>query len=214
MDATLRIEANELDRRRAKHFTRRPRTKLSAQRQRTVARAVIRAQAGDREAHRYLYLTFADNVYGYVRAIVHDDYEAEDITQGVFTKLMTAISRYREGSVPFSHWLLRLSHNAAVDYIRSSRAAPFEEIRGLDEEAEDALSERSRLLRAALETLPAEQREVVILRHVAGLTPTEIAARTGRTTSSIHGLHHRGRGALCAELRELEAAPVTRRVAA
>jgi RNA polymerase sigma-70 factor, ECF subfamily len=50
----------------------------------------------------------------------------------------------------------------------------------------------------------------VILRHVVGLTPGEIADRMGRTESSIHGLHHRGRRALQRELQRLDSMPVTR----
>jgi RNA polymerase sigma-70 factor, ECF subfamily len=49
---------------------------------------------------------------------------------------------------------------------------------------------------------------VLVLRHIAGLSPSEIAERIGKTESSVHGLHHRGRGALQETLRELEAAPV------
>jgi RNA polymerase sigma-70 factor (ECF subfamily) len=50
---------------------------------------------------------------------------------------------------------------------------------------------------------------VLVLRHVAGLSPGEIAERLDKTEGSIHGLHHRGRGALQEALRDLEAAPVT-----
>src|SRR5665809_153262 len=53
---------------------------------RVVAQAIARAKTGDREAFRFLYLRYVDNVYGYVRSIVRDDYEAEDVTQHVFTK--------------------------------------------------------------------------------------------------------------------------------
>ena len=45
----------------------------------------------------------------------------------------------------------------------------------------------------ALRTLPEEQRDVVVLRHLVGLTPGEIATWMGRSEASIHGLHHRGR---------------------
>jgi DNA-directed RNA polymerase specialized sigma24 family protein len=66
------------------------------------------------------------------------------------------------------------------------------------------------VLKDALATLPPAQREVLILRHFAGLSPTEIATRTGKTEGSIHGLHHRGRRALTAELASRGAAPATR----
>ena len=55
-------------------------------------------------------------------------------------------------------------------------------------------------LRSALETLPDDQREIIVLRHVGGLAPAEIAARLGRSESAVNGLHHRGRRALRDEL--------------
>ena len=70
--------------------------------------------------------------------------------------------------------------------------------------------DRAETVRSALATLPDEQREVVILRHVIGLTPGEIADRMGRSEGSIHGLHHRGRRALQRELERLDSAPFTR----
>jgi RNA polymerase sigma-70 factor (ECF subfamily) len=70
--------------------------------------------------------------------------------------------------------------------------------------------DRGETVRAALAALPEEQREVVVLRHVVGLTPAEIANRMGRSESSIHGLHHRGRRTLQRELELLDSTPSTR----
>src|SRR6266446_9511647 len=81
-----------------------------------VQRAVARAKAGDRDAIRYLYVRYADSVYGYVRSILDDDYEAEDVTQHVFLKLMTSIGKYEPRGVPFLGWILRVAHNVAVDH--------------------------------------------------------------------------------------------------
>ena len=67
---------------------------------RVVAQAVARAKQGDREALRFLYIRYADNVYGYVASIVRDDYEAEDVTQHVFAKLMTALAEVRAARGP------------------------------------------------------------------------------------------------------------------
>jgi RNA polymerase sigma-70 factor, ECF subfamily len=176
---------------------------------RIVAQAVARAKQGDKEAVRFLYLQYADNVYGYVRSIVRDEYEAEDVTQHVFGKLMTVIVKYDQQGVPFIGWLLRLSHNVAIDHLRSRRAIPCEEVRELYPQSDDDESSRNRslMLREALATLPDEQRRVIVLRHVVGLSPGEIASEMGRTEPSIHGLHHRGRGALRAVLSEMECEP-------
>jgi RNA polymerase sigma-70 factor, ECF subfamily len=174
-----------------------------------VYEAVAAAKAGDMSALHFLYVRFADDVCAYVRSIVRDPHAAEDITQTVFAKLMKAIHRYERRNVPFAAWIIRVARNVALDHIRASRQIPLAEVRTSDEGGEQVGFERAQCLRDALQLLPHNQREVLILRHVAGLSPGEIAERLGKTEASIHGLHHRGRGALRAALRELEAAPVT-----
>jgi RNA polymerase sigma-70 factor (ECF subfamily) len=174
---------------------------------RQVQLAIVSAKQGDREALQLLYVRYAENVYGYVASILHDDKEAEDLTQHVFLKLISAIHKYDDRGVPFSAWLLRLARNAALDHLRRRRAIPAEEVFGADTDVDERSLNRADSLRAALRSLPEEQREVVVLRHVLGLTPPEIAAQTGRSESSIHGLHHRGRKALRQELLRLDAAP-------
>jgi RNA polymerase sigma-70 factor (ECF subfamily) len=177
---------------------------------RLISRAVRRAQAGDREALGFLYARYADDIYGYVRSIVRDHHEAEDVTQHVFAKLLHVIGRYQERDVPFLAWLLRVARNASVDHVRQRRLVPVEEVRVTDRRIGEAHRwERINDLKDALATLPLAQREVLVLRHFAGLTPIEIAARTGKTEGSIHGLHHRGRRALWAELTSRDAAPTS-----
>jgi RNA polymerase sigma-70 factor (ECF subfamily) len=179
---------------------------------RVVAQAIARAKAGDQEAVRFLYMRYADNVYGYVRSIVKDHYEAEDVTQHVFAKLMTALPKYEARDVPFAAWILRVARNVAVDHMRQRRAVPCEEVRELDhrrDEGTDA-QQTSLALREALEALPEDQREVIVLRHLVGLTPGEIAGRLDKTEPSVHGLHHRGRGALRTTLAERHCAPAVR----
>jgi RNA polymerase sigma-70 factor (ECF subfamily) len=181
---------------------------------RLVTQAVARAKQGDREAVRFLYLQYADNIYGYVRSIVRDEYEAEDVTQHVFAKLITIIAKYEERDVSFSAWILRVARNVAVDHMRQRRAIPCEEVRELFHEEEDASHTRSWMLRDALATLPDAQREVIVLRHIVGLSPAEISGRLGRTEPSVHGLHNRGRGALCTALSEMQCAPIVGTTAA
>jgi RNA polymerase sigma-70 factor (ECF subfamily) len=171
--------------------------------------AIARAKEGDRDAVHYLYVTYAQNVYGYVRSIVRDDHEAEDVTQHVFAKLMTVIVKYDDRGIPFAGWLLRLARNLAIDHMRANRLTPVETVfdpqttSGGDLDGADSV-------RSALASLPEEQREVVLLRHLMGYTPGEIADRMGRSESSVHGLHHRGRRALQKELTRLDSAPFTR----
>lgn len=169
---------------------------------RLVDRAVARAKQGDREAVRFLYFQYADNVFGYVRTIVRDHHDAEDVTQQVFAKLITSIHKHQDRGLPFVSWLMRMSHNVAIDAVRARRETPAEEIFGPDQRGSEDGAHDASSLRDAFRALPDDQREVVVMRHVMGLTPVEIAARTGRTHSSVYGLHHRGRRALCDELRK------------
>ena len=170
--------------------------------------AVARAKAGDREGIHYLYVRYAEDVSRYVASLVRDRHEAEDITQNVFAKLITTIEKYEQREVPFDAWIFRVARNAALDYLRSRRAIPSEEVRVADTGRAEVSSDRALALRQALGELPEDQREVLMLRHIAGLSPTEIAGMLDKTESSIHGLHHRGRRSLVDGLAELGAAPV------
>jgi len=175
---------------------------------RVLTRAVQRAKEGDREALRYLYLRYADNVYGYVRSIVNDEHEAEDVTQHVFTKLMTVLPKYEQRDVPFAAWILRVARNVALDHMRKRNPIPCDEIREPAPAGDDENAERVALtLREALAALPEDQRRVIVLRHLVGLTPGEIAGRLGKSEPSVHGLHHRGRGELRTMLTERRCGP-------
>ena len=159
-------------------------------------------------ALRYLYLRYADNVYGYARSIVRDEHDAEDVTQHVFARLMTALERYEQRAVPFSAWLLRITHNAAIDHMRR-RVMVSDDSEAIDERDDDRSHELVGMLRSALEELPEIQRQVVVMRHVGGYSPGEIAVALDRSEDAVHGLHHRGRRALRNALTQAGAAPMT-----
>lgn len=175
--------------------------------------AVARAKAGDSEGLHFLYVRYADDVLRYVASFVRDHHEAEDITQNVFAKLMKAIKRYQQQEVPFDAWILRVARNAALDHLRAKRAIPTEEVRVADNGHAETRLDRGNALREALEQLPEDQREVLVLRHIVGLSPVEIAGTLNKSESSVHGLHHRGRRSLRASLVDLGAAPVVARPA-
>ena len=173
---------------------------------------MLRAQAGDGDAVRVLYLRYKDNVYGYVLSFVRDHHEAEDITQHVFLKLVSVIHKYRAREVPFTSWLLRVARNVALDHMRQRRALPCDEVYDIGHESDQSADDLRRGLEQALGSLPEDQRKVIVLRQLVGLTPGEIAARMGRTEASIHGLHHRARRAVQRELMAIDCGPRSRAV--
>jgi RNA polymerase sigma-70 factor, ECF subfamily len=173
------------------------------------AEVIERAKRGDRDALHFLYVRHADGVNACIRRMVQDRHEAEDLTQAVFVKLIRVIHTYEDRGLPFAAWINRVARNTALDHLRASRVVPVEEVRPPDSSSDDTDYERLWSLREALEELPETQREVLVLRHIAGLSPSEIAERLGRSEGSVHGLHHRARGALRSALLERGSGPVT-----
>jgi RNA polymerase sigma-70 factor (ECF subfamily) len=176
-----------------------------------VRAAIARAQAGNMQALNFLYLRHADEVLRFVKSMVRDHHEAEDITQNVFIKLMRVIGKYEPREVPFSAWIRKVARNVALDHLRARKVTLFEDIQVADSDCRLASRERNHDLCEALDRLTEDQREVLILRHVIGLSPAEIAKLLGKKENAIHGLHHRGRLSLQSALRELGAAPVVAR---
>ena len=166
--------------------------------------------AGEPHAVEEIYRHYGHLVYTIALRPLGDRADAEDVTQQVFLKLMSVIHKYQPREVPFTSWLLRVSRNVALDYLRQRRLVPCEEVYGPAHAADDAGQDRRWGLEQALGTLPEEQRNVVVLRHLVGLTPGEIAERMGRSEASIHGLHHRARKAVREELIQAGCAPAAR----
>jgi RNA polymerase sigma-70 factor, ECF subfamily len=205
----IRREADQLEATAARaRFRRRRIQDNSAEYQRLVLEAAVRARDGDADALRFLYLRYADCIYGYVCSIVRDEHEAEDVTQHVFAKLPAALARYEPRAAPFSAWILRVAYNAAIDHMRTRRPVPCEEVRSNDVADDDSGRERFADLRLALDALPAEQRDVLVLRFIVGLSPREVAERLGRSEDAVHGLQHRGRRSLRREMERIESLPV------
>src|SRR3954452_5511691 len=87
--AAVRREADRLAASGRGERFRRRRLEHSKDSEALVLSAVVGAKAGDADAIRFLYLRYADNVYGYVCSIVRDEHEGEDVTQQIFAKLLT-----------------------------------------------------------------------------------------------------------------------------
>jgi RNA polymerase sigma-70 factor (ECF subfamily) len=182
--------------------------------ERRTRRVVGAARAGDREALGELYVSHAPAVHAHVLRVVKDVDDADDVTQQVFAKLLTGLDRYRPGETPFIVWVLRVARNTAIDHLRQARAVPVDEVddrRAGDDRA--AADEVRAALRAALAGLPQGQREVLLLTHLVGLSPHEIATLLGCTVRAVHGLHYRGRAAVRVTLTDLGSAPAVARLA-
>ena len=160
------------------------------------AALVRRLVHGDAAALEEIAARHARAAYGLALHMLGDAGWAEELVQDVLLRLWRQPQRYDPARGSVQTWLLRITHNAAVDALRSRRGTA--RARDGDAAALDALpaagldpfacawdGARAAAVRRALAALPAEQREVVELAYYGGLSQAEIATRTGRPLSTI-----------------------------
>jgi RNA polymerase sigma-70 factor (ECF subfamily) len=168
-----------------------------------TARLVARVQDGQRDLFAVLYMRYFDRVYSYLRMVIGDVHEAEDLTQTVFVKIMEALPRYERRRQPFRAWLFVVVRNEAVSHLRARGRArvdledPSElaRLRIADPAPEPSLGALDWIsddeLMLFVERLPAVQRQVLLMRHMLDLNNVEIAAILGRTPNGVAVLHRR-----------------------
>jgi RNA polymerase sigma-70 factor, ECF subfamily len=159
-----------------------------------VERAVARATQGHSDAFHFLYVRFVDEV----RALVHgrvSDADVETVTRAVFTELLSDIQHYDPVETPFAVWIRRLAEKVVNSNGLADRqsVADRHALAGAGDDGEDG---RSPPLHEALIRLPDDQRQVLVLRHLAGLSKREIAERLGNSEASVDELHANGSRAL------------------
>jgi RNA polymerase sigma-70 factor (ECF subfamily) len=172
----------------------------------SVRQLVASAQGGDVQAMGALYDHYVERVFRFVRFRLGSHLDAEDVSQRVFLQMIEALPRYHSRGAPFGAWLFRIARNAVIDHRRTHRIhEPLEAVvdsasaeRG-PEEATITAAEMERVA-AALNHLTDDQREVITLRFVAGLSHGEIAAVLGRREGAVRATQFRALHALRQQL--------------
>ena len=157
--------------------------------------------SGDKSAISSLIERHSRRVRDYIHMMVKDRDVADDIFQETFIKAVRVIDegRYTDNG-KFLSWILRIAHNQVIDYFRAQRQdrSVSETNAGYDVLGTLRLSERTvedsmvseqieRDVRALVELLPAEQREVVMMRYFAGLSFKDIAEQTDVSINTALG---------------------------
>jgi RNA polymerase sigma factor (sigma-70 family) len=156
--------------------------------------------SGNVNALEVLVLRHKDKLYTSIHFLVKDKYLAEDIFQDVFIRIIDTVrsGRYTDEG-KFLPWAMRIAHNLCVDHFRKVKRTPiiktgddqdiFEVLNFTEPSAEDQMirSQSHSRVRQLLDQLPADQREVIILRHYADLSFKEIAALTGCSINTALG---------------------------
>lgn len=157
-----------------------------------VERRLVReAQAGSSAAMARLYSLHWRGAYRAAYLITHDAAAAEDIAQDGFLAAIDALDRFDRRRA-FAPWLHRIVANRALDWSR--REALRRRVDGADSVFEPLAppEEIGGEMMAALKDLPAEQRAVVVLRHLLEYTPGEIAQMLDLPRGTVNSRLRRG----------------------
>jgi len=143
---------------------------------------VARAQEGDRAAFEMLY---RDNVQAVARQVrLRLGSADEDVVAEVFLRAWRGLASYRDLGRAFGAWLHGIAHHVIVDELRSrARTTPVAELpdKGIDPMTTELLS-----LRQALDRLPDDQRQVIELKYLVGMTNDEVAEAMHSTPGAIN----------------------------
>lgn len=176
---------------------------------------VRRARGGDLAAFGVLVERHRSLVYRVAARMVGAD-DADDVTQEAFLRAFHRLGKFR-GDSPFRNWLLRITHNAALDALDRRKRDPSPSDRTTDEHDARAhagsgvrmktpadeleISERRGRLERKLEGLRPSHRSVLVLRDLEGLPYEQIAELTGMPLGSVKARLHRARAELIEILR-------------
>lgn len=173
-----------------------------------------RARAGDRQAFALLVRRHQERVFRFVLRMLGSRDEAMDLTQDAFLKAWNALPGWRP-EARFATWLFQIARNATLDLLRRRQLVEFVP---LDADApgeaafeprdaaplpEERLADQQRigLLERALAALPAEQREILLLRELEDMSYAEIAATLGINEGTVKSRLARARVAALAHYR-------------
>ncbi len=157
----------------------------------TDAELITRVLAGERNAYRPIVERYQNRIHAVVYGMLHNAEDARDLTQNAFIKAYQSLKDFRIES-SFYTWLYRIAVNLAIDHCRKTKrrkTSAFDEALGNRDddgnlmelhhvENPQKLLQRKELrdkIFAAMDELSEEQRQVILLREVEGLSYKEIS---------------------------------------
>lgn len=168
---------------------------------------IDRATAGDREAFGELYERYISRVYRHVFYMVNDVDVAQDLTEQTFLRALEAIQRYEKRGIPLLAWLLRIARNLSLNNQRVQRNNSS--IRKNSEDAVAASPEscceaklNGEEVRQAVGALEGDQRQVIVLRFMDGLSYADVARVLGKSVGAVRVAQYRALRALRRRLED------------
>jgi RNA polymerase sigma-70 factor (ECF subfamily) len=183
---------------------------LKALRKEADERLLIEAAQKDPARFAELYENNFERVYAYVVRRAGDRVEAEDLTSEVFHHALANLRRFEWRGIPFAAWLFRIAGNLISDRWQRTGREPVmddsseaESVPAKAAEMEEV--ERRATLFRLVDTLPAEQRRVVVLRFLEQKSIKEVAREIRKTEGAVKQLQFRAISTLRARLEGADA---------
>ena len=185
---------------------------LTARNKERQADERLLVEAAQRDPARFadLYENNFERVYAYVVRRVGDRAETEDLVSEVFHHALAHLKRYEWRGIPFAAWLYRIAANLISDrWQRKDREDVADEPEQIESAAATGVEfeevERRATLFRLVETLPAEQRRVVLLRFVEEKSIKEVAREIRKTEGAVKQLQFRALTSLRARMEGADA---------
>lgn len=163
------------------------------------AKLVARALSGSEAAFAELVGRYNDLLTRHAQRMLGRPDDAEDVVQTAWIKAYRRLEQCRDPE-RFGSWVFRIAANACKDVLKARRSevVPMDSVGemsgGGDGPADDALrGEQRRMIAAALERLPPDQREAFLLKHAEGWSYEEMSARLDVGVSALKMRVHRAR---------------------
>jgi RNA polymerase sigma-70 factor (ECF subfamily) len=173
---------------------------------------VALTRRGERRGFDTLVRRYQDRLFRFVLPMIGARDESLELVQETFVRAWQALDSWQPQAT-FKTWLFRIASNAAIDALRRRTAVPFVALdddydapaAGADPQEQLQTRQRLHALVAALGRLPADQREIVLLREVEGMSYDEISSALGISVGTVKSRLARGREALIALYRSSNA---------
>lgn len=162
-----------------------------------IKKLVQRAQQGDKDAFGLIYKRYYEKIYRYCRINTGSVEVAQDICQESFVKAFKAIKKFKTDGNSWSiqAFLFKIARNLIIDASRKKKELKLEEFENLesDEDLIDIIDrkEDTRKIRWAMEKLPDEEKQIVILKYFEDMESREIAEVLGIKDGAVRVRIHR-----------------------
>ncbi|MBI1268311.1 MAG: sigma-70 family RNA polymerase sigma factor [Cryomorphaceae bacterium] len=158
---------------------------------------LLQSDKGRRTVFEWLVKQHKEQVYYFIRRMVLNHDDADDVTQQTFLKAWKGLEKFR-GDSKLSTWLIRIAHNESITFINNRKklaGIPFDDIaESLDRTLEaDVLydgDEIQRKLQVAIAQLPDKQKAVFIMRYYDEMPYAEMSEITGTSVGALKASYH------------------------